>query len=102
MLSWFCIRLSKNHFLLIVLSHDEDISDYPDDFEEAEEDDVAEVVNSAIEIMNYVSENDCFDVELPELKDPEGFSVTMKMLREKYMGKHTEVCFFHACIFLYI
>ncbi|XP_056624834.1 NIMA-related kinase 12 [Triplophysa dalaica] len=68
-----------------VLSNDEDNSDYPDDFEEAEEDDVAEVVNSAIEIMNYVSENDCLDVELPELKDAEGFSVTMKMLREKYM-----------------
>ncbi|XP_052010464.1 LOW QUALITY PROTEIN: uncharacterized protein LOC127663080 [Xyrauchen texanus] len=65
-----------------VVSDDEDISDYPDDFEEAEDDDLAEVVSCAREVMNYVSENDSFELEL---KDSDGFSVTMKVLREKYM-----------------
>lgn len=80
------------------MSQDEDISDYPDDFEEAEDDDLAEVVSSAIEAMNCVSQNDCFDVELLELKDADGFSVTMKMLREKYMGKCAEITFFLMCV----
>ncbi|RXN35245.1 serine threonine- kinase Nek6-like protein [Labeo rohita] len=63
---------------------DEDISDYPDDFEEAEDDDLADVVSYARDAMNCVSENDMLDVEL-ELKDADGFSVTMKMLKERYM-----------------
>ncbi|ROL47305.1 Serine/threonine-protein kinase Nek1 [Anabarilius grahami] len=67
-----------------VVSDDEDISEYPDDFEEAEDDDLAEVVSYARDAMNCVSENDAFDVEL-ELKDAGGFSVTMKLLKEKYM-----------------
>ncbi|KAK2891259.1 hypothetical protein Q8A67_013902 [Cirrhinus molitorella] len=67
-----------------VVSEDEDISDYPDDFEEAEDDDLADVVSYARDAMNCVSENDAFDVEL-ELKDAGGFSVTMKMLKERYM-----------------
>ncbi|XP_043112700.1 NIMA-related kinase 12 [Puntigrus tetrazona] len=67
-----------------VVSEDEDISDYPDDFEEAEDDDLAEVVSYARDAMNCVSENDMLDVEL-ELKDAGGFSVTMKVLKEKYM-----------------
>ncbi len=70
--------------LLTVVSEDDDISDYPDDFEEAEDDDLVEVVSYARDAMNCVSEN---DVEL-ELKDAGGFSVTMKALKEKYMGKH--------------
>lgn len=73
--------------LLTVVSEDEDISDYPDDFEEAEDDDLTEVVSYARDAMNCVSENDAFDVEL-ELKDAGGFSVTMKALKEKYMGKY--------------
>uniref|UniRef100_A0A671MPZ8 non-specific serine/threonine protein kinase n=1 Tax=Sinocyclocheilus anshuiensis TaxID=1608454 RepID=A0A671MPZ8_9TELE len=68
----------------IVVFEDEDISDYPDDFEEAEDDDLVEVVSYARDAMNCVSENDVFDVEL-ELKDEGGFSVTMKMLKERYM-----------------
>nr|XP_055034535.1 NIMA-related kinase 12 [Misgurnus anguillicaudatus] len=68
-----------------VVSDDEDIPDYPDDFEEAEDDDLAEVVSCAREAMNYLSESDCFHVDLLELKDADGFSVTMKVLREKYM-----------------
>ncbi|XP_016313484.1 serine/threonine-protein kinase Nek6-like [Sinocyclocheilus anshuiensis] len=66
-----------------VVSEDEDISDYPDDFEEADDDDddLAEVVSYARDAMNCVSEN---DVAL-ELKDAGGFSVTMKVLKEKYM-----------------
>uniref|UniRef100_A0A673HZG6 non-specific serine/threonine protein kinase n=1 Tax=Sinocyclocheilus rhinocerous TaxID=307959 RepID=A0A673HZG6_9TELE len=67
-----------------VVFEDEDISDYPDDFEEAEDDDLVEVVIYARDAMNCVSENDVFDVEL-ELKDEGGFSVTMKMLKERYM-----------------
>ncbi|KTG39536.1 hypothetical protein cypCar_00008543 [Cyprinus carpio] len=68
-----------------VVFEDEDISDYPDDFEEADDDgDLAEVVSFARDAMNCVSENDVFDVEL-ELKDEGGFSVTMKMLKERYM-----------------
>ncbi|KAF4104699.1 NIMA-related kinase 12 [Onychostoma macrolepis] len=67
-----------------VVSEDEDISDYPDDFEEAEDDDLAEVVSYARDAINCVSENDAFDVEL-ELKDAGGFSVTMKVLKGKYM-----------------
>ncbi|XP_026102161.1 serine/threonine-protein kinase Nek1 [Carassius auratus] len=68
-----------------VVFEDEDISDYPDDFEEADDDDdLAEVVSFARDAMNCVSENDLFDVEL-ELKDEDGFSVTMKMLKERYM-----------------
>lgn len=68
-----------------VVSDNEDIPDYPDDFEEAEDDDLAEVVSCAREAMNYLSENDCFHVDLLEVKDADGFSVTMKVLREKYM-----------------
>lgn len=67
-----------------VVPDDEDISDYPDDFEEAEDDDLAEVVSYARDAMNCVPENDAFDVEL-ELKDAGGFSVTMKLLKEKYI-----------------
>ncbi|CAM4613187.1 unnamed protein product [Leuciscus chuanchicus] len=67
-----------------VVPDDEDISDYPDDFEEAEDDDLAEVVSYARDALNCVPENDAFDVEL-ELKDAGGFSVTMKLLKEKYM-----------------
>ncbi|XP_067312726.1 NIMA-related kinase 12 [Pseudorasbora parva] len=67
-----------------VVPDDEDTSDYPDDFEEAEEDYLAEVVSYARDAMNFVPENDPFDVEL-ELKDAGGFSVTMKLLKEKYM-----------------
>ncbi|XP_016147435.1 NIMA-related kinase 12 [Sinocyclocheilus grahami] len=69
-----------------VVSEDEDISDYPDDFEEADDDDddLAEVVSYARDAMTCVSENDAFDVAL-ELKDAGGFSVTMKVLKEKYM-----------------
>uniref|UniRef100_A0A672L1L4 non-specific serine/threonine protein kinase n=1 Tax=Sinocyclocheilus grahami TaxID=75366 RepID=A0A672L1L4_SINGR len=52
----------------IVVFEDEDISDYPDDFEEAEDDDLVEVVSYARDAINCVSENDVFDVEL-ELKD---------------------------------
>lgn len=75
---------------MTVVSDDEDISEYPDDFEEAEDDDLAEVVSYARDAMNCVSENDAFDVEL-ELKDAGGFSVTMKLLKEKYMGKHAHI-----------
>ncbi len=44
--------------LLTVVSEDDDISDYPDDFEEAEDDDLVEVVSYARDAMNCVSEND--------------------------------------------
>ncbi|XP_056328265.1 NIMA-related kinase 12 [Danio aesculapii] len=67
-----------------VVFEDEEISEYPDDFEEAEDDDLAEVVSYARDVMNCSSENDAFAVEL-ELKDADGFSVTMKMLKDKYM-----------------
>jgi len=72
---------------MTVVPDDEDISDYPDDFEEAEDDDLAEVVCYARDAMSCVSE---IDVEL-ELKDAGGFSVTMKLLKEKYMGKHAHI-----------
>lgn len=99
--------------LLTVVSEDEDISEYPDDFEEAEDNDLTEVVSYARDAMNCVSENDAFDVEL-ELKDAGGFSVTMKALKEKYMGKHAHfyilsrffffihliVLFFSPCVFI--
>ncbi|TRY82353.1 hypothetical protein DNTS_006251 [Danionella cerebrum] len=66
-------------------SIDGDISDYPDDFEEAEDDDdLAEVVSYARDAMNSSTENEELDVEL-ELKDADGFSITLKMLKEKYM-----------------
>lgn len=74
---------------MTVVFEDEEISDYPDDFEEAEEDDLVEVVSYARDAMNCSSENDAFDVEL-ELKDADGFSVTMKMLKEKYMGTYAQ------------
>ncbi|XP_039505253.1 NIMA-related kinase 12 isoform X3 [Pimephales promelas] len=72
-----------------VVPDDEDISDYPDDFEEAEDDDLAEVVCYARDAMSCVSE---IDVEL-ELKDAGGFSVTMKLLKEKYMGARNSYSF---------
>lgn len=75
---------------MTVVPDDEDISDYPDDFEEAEDDDLAEVVSYARDALNCVPENDAFDVEL-ELKDAGGFSVTMKLLKEKYIGKHAHI-----------
>lgn len=84
--------------LLTVVSEDEDIVDYPDDFEEAD-DDLAEVVSFARDAMNCVSENEAFEVAL-ELKDAGGFSVTMKVLKEKYMGKHARFYILSRFFFL--
>ncbi|XP_066504609.1 NIMA-related kinase 12 isoform X2 [Hoplias malabaricus] len=57
-----------------------DSSDYPDDFEEAEEDELAEVVNYARNAIQSLPEDDSH-----ELQDSGGLSVTMKTLREKYI-----------------
>ncbi len=71
--------------LLTVVSEDEDISDYPDDFEEAEDDDLVEVVSYARDAMNCVSENDAFDVEL-ELKDAGWFLCHNESVKREIHG----------------
>ena len=65
---------------------DTDLTDYPDDFEEVEEDDLMDVVSNAKVAMEMSVEDDDFEEEV-HLKDAGGLSVTMKVLRERYLGK---------------
>ncbi|XP_062856288.1 NIMA-related kinase 12 [Trichomycterus rosablanca] len=64
---------------LQALQDDVDSSEYPDDFED--EDDLAEVVNCARNAMRSLSECDA-----AELMDAGGSTVTVRILREKYIG----------------
>ncbi|XP_076879059.1 NIMA-related kinase 12 isoform X2 [Brachyhypopomus gauderio] len=54
-------------------------AEYPDDFEEPEEDELAEVVNCARNAMEFPPEDSS------ELKDAGGLLVTVRTLREKYI-----------------
>ncbi|XP_036423718.1 NIMA-related kinase 12 [Colossoma macropomum] len=65
---------------LHALPDDVDAAEYPDDFEEGEEEELAEVVNYARNAMQSLSEEDS-----PKLQDSGGLSVTMRTLREKYI-----------------
>lgn len=68
------------HYLVHVagLPDDVDANEYPDDFED--EDELAEVVSCARNAMQTLTD------ESLELKDSDGPSVTMRTLREKYIG----------------
>uniref|UniRef100_W5KDR6 non-specific serine/threonine protein kinase n=1 Tax=Astyanax mexicanus TaxID=7994 RepID=W5KDR6_ASTMX len=59
---------------------DVDAMEYPDDFEDAEEEELAEVVSCARNAIQSLSEDDTL-----ELKDSGGLSVTMRTLKEKYI-----------------
>ncbi|XP_062380982.1 NIMA-related kinase 12 [Sardina pilchardus] len=61
-----------------------DVTDYPDDFEEVEEEDLVDVVSNAKVAMDMSVEDDEFEEEV-HLKDAGGLSVTMKILRERYL-----------------
>ncbi|XP_041931461.1 NIMA-related kinase 12 isoform X1 [Alosa sapidissima] len=61
-----------------------DLTDYPDDFEEVEEEDLVDVVSNAKVAMDMSVEDDEFEEEV-HLKDAGGLSVTMKILRERYL-----------------
>ncbi|KAI4893719.1 hypothetical protein NFI96_012178 [Prochilodus magdalenae] len=65
---------------LHALPDDVDTTEYPDDFEEAEEEELAEVVSYARNAMQSLQEEDSL-----ELQDSGGLSVTMKTLKEKYI-----------------
>ncbi|XP_026872697.2 NIMA-related kinase 12 isoform X1 [Electrophorus electricus] len=62
-----------------IISDDVDTAEYPDDFEEPDEDELAEVVNCARNAMELTSEGSL------ELKDAGGLLVTVRTLREKYI-----------------
>ncbi|XP_072520191.1 NIMA-related kinase 12 [Salminus brasiliensis] len=59
---------------------DVDVMEYPDDFEDAEEEELAEVVSCARNVIQSLSEDDSL-----ELKDSGGLSITMRTLKEKYI-----------------
>ncbi|XP_007247475.3 NIMA-related kinase 12 isoform X2 [Astyanax mexicanus] len=59
---------------------DVDAMEYPDDFEDAEEEELAEVVSCARNAIQSLSEDDTL-----ELKDSGGLSVTMRTLKDKYI-----------------
>lgn len=63
-----------------------DLTDYPDDFEEVEEEDLVDVVSNAKVAMEMSGEGDDLEEEV-HLKDAGGLSVTMKILRERYIGE---------------
>lgn len=70
-----------------VLPDDVDGTEYPDDFED--EDELAEVVSCARNAMQTLSGGDSL-----ELKDSGGPSVTVKTLRQKYIGQCSFFLFF--------
>lgn len=69
-----------------VLPDDVDTTEYPDDFEEADEEELAEVVNYARIAIQSLS-----DDESSELQDSGGLSVTMKTLRDKCIGQYAVI-----------
>lgn len=73
-----------------VLPEDVDATEYSDDFED--EDELAEVVSCARNAMETLSGGDSL-----ELKDSDGPSVTVRTLREKYIGQYANA-FFCICI----
>lgn len=62
------------------LADDVDANEYPDDFEDEDEDELAEVVSCARNAMQTLTDNSL------ELKDSAGPLVTVRTLREKYIG----------------
>lgn len=73
-------------FLLAARQDEEDLSEYPDDFEVVEADDVAEVVSSARSAMEVKALDDVFEEEL-QYKAGASVSATIKSLKEKCVGK---------------
>ncbi|XP_048883529.1 NIMA-related kinase 12 [Brienomyrus brachyistius] len=63
---------------------EEDLSEYPDDFEVAEAGDVAEVVSSARSAMEVKVRDDVFEEEL-QYNAGASLSATIKSLKEKYV-----------------
>ncbi|KAG9341748.1 hypothetical protein JZ751_018814 [Albula glossodonta] len=64
-------------------SRDEtDLNEYPDDFEEADDEDLAELVSNARCAMEVTAENYVFEEELHE-REGERLSATIKTLKEK-------------------
>ncbi|XP_030621444.1 NIMA-related kinase 12 [Chanos chanos] len=63
---------------------DEGSADYPDDFEEVDEEELAEVVSSARGAMELLCE-DVSSGEQLQLSDDGGVPVSMKRLRDKYI-----------------
>ncbi|KAL4648877.1 serine/threonine-protein kinase Nek4-like [Arapaima gigas] len=59
-----------------------DISEYPDDFEEAEEEELFQVVSSARNDMEVTVQNENFEEELQH-REGRAFSATLKRIREK-------------------
>lgn len=66
------------------VSYDEvDLSEYPDDFEEPEENDLTEVLNNARSAMEVTAENDAFQEERGGGEQCGALSDTLKALRDK-------------------
>ncbi|KAL2077451.1 hypothetical protein ACEWY4_026955 [Coilia grayii] len=61
-----------------------ELTDYPDDFEEVDEEDLVDVVSNARVAMEMSVEKDDYEEEV-HLKDAGGLAVTMKVLRERYL-----------------
>lgn len=68
-------------YMLHVLPEDVDATEYPDDFED--EDELAEVVSCARNAMQTLSGGDSL-----VLKDSDGPPMTVRTLREKYIGQY--------------
>lgn len=66
-------------------------TEYPDDFED--EDDLAEVVSCARNAMQTPPGGDSL-----ELKDSNGSLVTVRTLREKYIGQYATAACFHTLL----
>lgn len=83
-----CPTISRLYMLFHVraaaLSDDVDATEYPDDFED--EDELAEVVSCARNAMQTLSGGDSL-----ELKDSGGPSLSVKTLKEKYIGQYAIV-----------
>lgn len=63
-----------------------DPSEYPDDFEDADDEDLVEVVCNAKCAMEVMAENNVFEEELQQ-REGGRLSATIKILREKCVGK---------------
>nr|XP_033802068.1 serine/threonine-protein kinase Nek6-like [Geotrypetes seraphini] len=82
-------------------SDDIDLPEYPDDFEEVEDNTLEDVVNNARCAMEVEVDNEAFQDEPEDPDVPSAVSMTLKTLREKYIGDVGQTLYEEiACHFL--
>ncbi|XP_029463407.1 serine/threonine-protein kinase Nek6-like [Rhinatrema bivittatum] len=78
-----------------------DLPEYPDDFEEAEDNTLEDVVNNARCAMEVEADNEAFQEDPGDQNVPSAISVTLKTLREKCMDDVGQTLYEEiACHFL--